>query len=221
MWPYSYDTCDLGTFPNQTSKDGTPAAAATGSNDGGPLSFLPGQRLSACTCPGSDHPGPSTGTGRGAPEIDILETQVDTNIMQGAVSQSLQTAPYNYQYNFVNTSPAATIYDSSITSFNIYKGGVFQQAISSVTTIDSQFYNDQAYAPYGFEWFSDPKNRGSGYVTWFGNGDATWTMTAAAIGPDSISEVSQRLVPEEPMVGFTILLSKLSISTNFFTLSST
>jgi beta-glucan synthesis-associated protein KRE6 len=123
--------------------------------------------------------------------------------MRGQVSQSIQTAPYDYQYQFVNTTPAATIYDSSVTEFNSYKGGVFQQAISAVSNIDSQFYNDQAFAPYGFEWFSDPKNRDSGYVTWFSNGAQTWTMTAPAIGPNSISQVSQRLVPEEPMVRST------------------
>jgi beta-glucanase (GH16 family) len=128
MWPYSYDSCDVGTFMNQTGRDGNPAIAATGAPDGGPLSFLPGQRLSACTCPGSDHPGPNTDKGRGVPEIDILETQVNVSTFQGEVSQSFQTAPYNYQYNFVNTTPQTTIYDSSVTNFNVYKGGVFQQA---------------------------------------------------------------------------------------------
>lgn len=45
------------------------------------LSYLPGQRLSACTC-GNDatHPGPSNGkggfVGRGAPEIDMFEATV-------------------------------------------------------------------------------------------------------------------------------------------------
>lgn len=34
---------------------------------------LPGQRLSACTCKGEDHPGPDVSVGRGSPEIDIIE----------------------------------------------------------------------------------------------------------------------------------------------------
>ena len=57
--------------------------AATEGGDvsqGGVLSYLPGQRLSRCTCPGESHPGPihSDGTyvGRAAPEIDIFEAQV-------------------------------------------------------------------------------------------------------------------------------------------------
>ena len=104
MWPYSYDTCDVGTFPNQTTKQSTPAAATTGGSDGGPLSYMPGQKLSACTCPNSDHPGPDVSVGRGVPEIDVFETQIDVSRFQAEVSQSYQTAPYNYQYEFVNTS---------------------------------------------------------------------------------------------------------------------
>ena len=78
IWPYSYDTCDIGTVANQ-SINGQPVAAT---QDGDPtkeglLSFLPGQRLSRCTCNGESHPGPvhSDGTyvGRSAPEIDIFE----------------------------------------------------------------------------------------------------------------------------------------------------
>ncbi|EPQ51074.1 beta-glucan synthesis-associated [Gloeophyllum trabeum ATCC 11539] len=212
-WPYSYDSCDLGTFPNQTAKDGTPAAAATGGNDGGPLSYLPGQRVSACTCPGSDHPGPSVNKGRNAPEIDIIETQIDTTVMRGEVSQSFQTAPYNLKYQFQDQPPATTIYDSSITQFNTYKGGPFQQAMSAVTYIDSTYYGggDGAYAPYGFEWWSDPNNRNDGYITWFSNGQKTWTLTAASIGPDSQSEVSQRIIPEEPMY----LILNLGMSPQF------
>ncbi|KIM89080.1 glycoside hydrolase family 16 protein [Piloderma croceum F 1598] len=199
MWPYSYDTCDLGTFPNQTAKDGTPLAAATGSPKGTELSFMPGQRVSACTCPDSDHPGPTTNVGRGVPEIDIIETQINTSVMQGQVSQSYQTAPYNYQYQFVNTTPSTMIYDDTITQYNSYKGGVYQQAVSALSFIDSQNYNNNAYAAYGYEWWSNPSKRDEGYITWFSSGSKVFTMEASAIGPDSISQVSQRLVPEEPM----------------------
>lgn len=70
LWPYTYNSCDLGTLKNQTFK-GEPASNPAG------FSFMPGQRLSACTCPGEDHPGPrlSDGSfaGRGGPEIDIFE----------------------------------------------------------------------------------------------------------------------------------------------------
>lgn len=83
MWPYSYDACDVGTLHNQTLND-EPAAALTGNDNAwdGRLSFLPGQRLSRCTCDESAdmHPGPkhSNGefVGRSAPEIDVFEAQV-------------------------------------------------------------------------------------------------------------------------------------------------
>jgi beta-glucanase (GH16 family) len=53
QWPYSYDECDVGTLANQTL-NGLPVAATT-TGEGkwnGTLSFLPGQRLSRCTCKG-------------------------------------------------------------------------------------------------------------------------------------------------------------------------
>ena len=74
---------DYGTLPNQTL--GNEPAGAFTKGGGDPyaddhLSFLPGQRLSRCTCNGGDHPGPkhSNGeyVGRAAPEIDVFESQV-------------------------------------------------------------------------------------------------------------------------------------------------
>jgi hypothetical protein len=56
QWPYTYDACDVGTLPNQTLPDASgPTAALAPNGDpsvGGALSFLPGQRLSRCTCKG-------------------------------------------------------------------------------------------------------------------------------------------------------------------------
>lgn len=81
QWPYTYDACDVGTVANQ-SVNGQPVAATEGGDQGkgGVLSYLPGQRLSRCTCKGESHPGPihSDGTyvGRAAPEIDMFEAQV-------------------------------------------------------------------------------------------------------------------------------------------------
>jgi len=198
MWPYTYDSCDVGTFPNQTDAQGNPQADATGGVSGGPLSFLPGQRLSACTCQGSDHPGPNVNVGRGVPEIDIYEAQYDTFLRQPQVSQSYQVAPYNYQYNFNNASPATTIFDNTVTHFNTYKGGVFQQALSGVSTIDSANFGGNNYSTYGFEWWSDPKHRDQGYVTWMSEGDPTWQVTTASLAGDSTSGISSRLISEEP-----------------------
>lgn len=44
LWPYSYDTCDVGTVANQ-SVNGIPAASVDGTGDiynNGALSYLPG-----------------------------------------------------------------------------------------------------------------------------------------------------------------------------------
>lgn len=89
MWPYTYDSCDVGTLHNQTYPGtGMPKEAAG-------LSYLPGQRLSACTCPeDKTHPGPKrkdgTFVGRSAPEIDVFEATVTPDTLIGYVSQSGQ-----------------------------------------------------------------------------------------------------------------------------------
>ncbi|KAJ6500723.1 glycoside hydrolase family 16 protein [Mycena sanguinolenta] len=210
MWPYSYDTCDVGTFPNQTDHNNEPAAVHDAK-----LSFLPGQRLSACTCPGSDHPGPSTSTGRGVPEIDILEAQVEIDgtapFFRGQASQSYQVAPYNMAYQFDNTSSATPIVDPTNTKFNAYKGNVYQQTVSAVTYIDDKYYSGNAFLPYGLEWFSNPSSRSSGYINWLTGGTKRWTLTPDTIGPDPVSNVSQRLITEEPMY----LIFNLGMSPGF------
>lgn len=82
QWPYTYDACDVGTVSNQTS-GGLPLAATVNGDPtaDGVLSYLPGQRLSRCTCKGESHPGPihkedGSYVGRAAPEIDVFEAQV-------------------------------------------------------------------------------------------------------------------------------------------------
>ncbi len=85
QWPYTYDSCDVGTVANQTL-NGLPVAATINGDTraDGALSYLPGQRLSRCTCSGESHPGPvhadGTYVGRAAPEIDIFEAQVRPSI---------------------------------------------------------------------------------------------------------------------------------------------
>jgi beta-glucan synthesis-associated protein KRE6 len=63
-------------------------------------SYLPGQRLSACTCPGESHPGPvrknGDYVGRSAPEIDIFEATIDGGV--GKVSLTLSS----YRHRLTN-----------------------------------------------------------------------------------------------------------------------
>ncbi|PPQ86654.1 LOW QUALITY PROTEIN: hypothetical protein CVT25_006838 [Psilocybe cyanescens] len=110
LWPYSYDTCDVGTLPNQTYPGENRPLAATIEGDpevGGVLVSQNGLlnpillsdtlsshtlqgnvygvlTLPACTCPGESHPGPirkdGTYVGRAAPEIDALEATVTDGV---------------------------------------------------------------------------------------------------------------------------------------------
>ncbi|KAI9681377.1 MAG: hypothetical protein M1817_002660 [Caeruleum heppii] len=181
MWPYSYwDECDAGITKNQSSTDG--------------LSFLPGMRLPACTCPGEDHPTP--GKSRSAPELDAIEASVgmigpgNTNHV-GLASQSAQFAPFDiwYQpaYEFVE------LYDYSITQMNNYRGGHFQQALSGLTVLNNDWYDGNQYQTYAFEYTPGA----DGQVTFLVGADATWKMDGRSVGPNG--NIGQRILPEEPM----------------------
>ncbi|KAI4523055.1 glycoside hydrolase family 16 protein [Schizophyllum commune] len=214
MWPYTYDACDVGTVANQT-KNGRPIAATRNGDPGhdNVLSYLPGQRLSRCTCPGEEHPGPmhSDGTyvGRAAPEIDIFEATVSDGT--GFVSQSGQWAPFNEKYVWKNTSDTLKIYDKKVSSLNTYLGGAYQMATSVISQTNQECYYDgpdPCFAIYGFEYkegFDD------GYITWINDGKAAWTITSEGMGADTAVEISARPVPQEPLY----LLANLGMSQNF------
>lgn len=149
----------MGTVANQTRK-GLPVAATINGDRAadGALSYLPGQRLSRCTCPGESHPGPmhsdNTFVGRAAPEIDIFEAQITGEPLTGQVSQSCQWAPFNEQYVWFNTSDNLIIPDPQISVLNSYRGGAFQQATSVVSNTDQTAYegNGGTFSVYGFQY---------------------------------------------------------------------
>ncbi|KAH9982345.1 beta-glucan synthesis-associated [Lactifluus volemus] len=218
LWPYVYDSCDVGTLANQT-KDGLPIAAT---ENGDPynnniLSFLPGQRLSRCTCPGESHPGPvhSDGTyvGRSAPEIDVFEATISTDqttgVKTGHVSQSAQFAPFNNGYNWPYQTESI-IYNSTATEINPYKGGVLQQAVSALTDTDQTAYqlNGGRFSVYGFEYSPGTDNA---YISWISGNKTSWTLLSAGMGADSTVEISQRPISQEPM--YVIL--NVGMSKNF------
>ncbi|KAF8987327.1 beta-glucan synthesis-associated [Cyathus striatus] len=230
MWPYTYDSCDVGTFPNQTNPDGLgPAAAlhsdASRSKYNFELSWLSGQRTSACSCPNSDHPGPSTDKGRGAPEIDIFEAEKDKEADHGQVaSLSSQFAPFSHDYVYPNdTQDEWWIYNTSSTRPNTYKGSAVQQAVSALAKLPSDMFQGSGAnfkTLVGFEYWSDPSDRGAGYITWQVDGSATHRLGAAAVGPDQGADgsgVDQRLISEEPM---SVVLN-LGISQNWQTIDLT
>ncbi|CAK3988282.1 glycoside hydrolase family 16 [Lecanosticta acicola] len=199
MWPYSYhDKCDVGITPNQSDPDG--------------LQSLPGMRLPACTCEDGDHPSP--GTSRSAPEIDAIEAQVGylqppLGKATGGASQSFQVAPFDTfwqpQVDWME------IYDHSITGLNVYQGGVYQQAMSSVTWLNNEWYDGNAYQTYGFEY----QPGASGYITWYVGDEKTWKITGNAVGPNG--NIGQRVIPEEPMA----LIINFGMSTGFSTVNFT
>ncbi|EJD47628.1 beta-glucan synthesis-associated [Auricularia subglabra TFB-10046 SS5] len=191
LWPYSYKACDLGTLKNQTE----PSGVAPTASDGQPLSFQPGQRLSSCSCPGSDHPGPKHESPRNAPEIDILEATVDVALGHGIASQSYQLAPYNADWQFNNASPAVEIADASLTQLNTYLGAPYQQALSALTDFGAAPYGGVQFQSFGYEYHSGD----DGYITWSIGGKPTWTLRADALDGDAQSGISKRVMPEEPM----------------------
>ncbi|GAA94681.1 hypothetical protein E5Q_01334 [Mixia osmundae IAM 14324] len=193
VWPYTYNACDVGTLPNQTLPDGSgPAGALTGAG-GSSVSSLPGQRLSACTCPGEDHP--NVGQGRGAPEIDVLEALTTTREGRsyGSISQSAQIAPFDPNNDW--SSEGVRVMNASATVVNSYHGGVYQESISAISEIDQNTYSGQAFGTFAFEY--TPGSQGS--ITWVADGTPTWQVTSSAIGPSPIVNISQRVISEEPM----------------------
>jgi beta-glucanase (GH16 family) len=192
VWPYTYDSCDAGITANQSSNDG--------------ISYLPGQRLSICTCDGEEHP--NQGTGRGAPEIDALEGAVDSTLGVGTASQSIQIAPFDIwympDYNFIE------IHNTSISSMNTYAGGPFQQAISGISTLNTSWYEfgdyNGNYQKYGFEYLNDNDN---GYCMWFVGDNPTFTLHSTALHPNG--NIGWRRISKEPMS----IVMNLGVSNNW------
>ncbi|KAG4028894.1 hypothetical protein MFRU_018g00060 [Monilinia fructicola] len=176
VWPYTYSACDYGITPNQSSPDG--------------LSHLPGQKLNACTCHGQDHPTP--GTGRGAPEIDVLEASVDPNNRLGVVTQSFQVAPFDVWYR--PDAAFLQIPNYNTTNMNAYCGGPFQQAISATTLLNNSWYDGLAYQKYAFEY--EP-GAAQGKIAWFVGEQQTFLLDGRAVGPNG--NVGPRHVSQEPM----------------------
>lgn len=215
VWPYTYDSCDIGTVANQTI-NGQPAAATVDGDagKGGILSYLPGQRWSRCTCAGESHPGPKhkdgTFVGRAAPEIDVFEAQINQDSLISQVSQSAQWAPFNRAYDWFNTSENMIIANPGISQMNTFVGSVTQEATSIVTNTNTSCYelDGGCYSVYGFEY---KPGFDSGYIIWISNNQIAWTLKAAGLGPDPSVQISARPVAQEPMY----LIANLGMSTGF------
>lgn len=70
----------------------------------------------------------------------------------------------------------------------------------------------------GFEYWANPKNRDEGFITWQTDGTPSVRMGASAMGPDmgtDGSQVSQRIVPEEPMVCSSVHLPRTLLTREY------
>lgn len=223
LMPWTSQADELaGTLKNQTLPDGSGPATTVDNNGNGGLSYLPGQRTSACTCAGEDHPGPSHDVGRYASEIDIIEAQIVIEQATGQVSQSYQLAPFDAGYQFSNTTAGAyKIHDSSITAFNSYLGGTFQQSASALTMIDDEIYINQntidpnsgsgEFRVFGMEYKSKPDDRPNAYIRWISQGKDSWTLWGKGLAANAEGQISERIITEEPMA----LVFNFGASNNF------
>ncbi|KAF9068692.1 beta-glucan synthesis-associated [Rhodocollybia butyracea] len=186
----------VGTVANQ-SVNGIPAAAVDGTGDkgnGGSLSYLEGQRLSRCTCPGESHPGPIHSDGH-------------------------MSDPFDYQYKWQNTSENYIIYNKSDTTYNEYMGVPISSLLLRYQPQVSHKWIDRfvllpnftsATRPtllpiewnmlfnYGIEYLPGYASD-NGFITWIQNNTAAWSMNAAGMGADTKVNISARPVSQEPM----------------------
>ncbi len=99
--------------------------------------------------------------------------------------------------------------------------------MSSLTQLpDDMFQGSGAnFKTLGFEYWGNSKNRDEGFITWQVDGKPTHRVGAAAMGPDKGtdgSQVSQRIIPEEPMsIVLNLGISRAWFSTVFHWLSLT
>lgn len=85
------------------------------------------------------------------------------------------------------------LYDYSTSQQNAYQGGIYQQALSTVTNLNNHWYDGNAYQTYSFEYTPGA----DGYVTWHIGDQRTWTVQGNAVGPNG--NIGQRVLPEEPL----------------------
>jgi hypothetical protein len=110
-----------------------------------------------------------------------------------------------YQVAHIKFTDFAAVYDPRVTQINAYRGGVYQQAMSGLTNLNTRWYNGTEYQTYSFEYTPGAE----GNVTWFVGAEKTWTLDGRAIGPNG--NVGQRMIPLEPMA----LVMNMGMADNF------
>lgn len=52
------------------------------------------------------------------------------------------------------------------------------------------------FSVYGFEYKTGVPD---GFITWISEGAASWTAKVTGLGPDNLTEIGQRIIPDEPL----------------------
>ncbi|KAJ7232473.1 beta-glucan synthesis-associated protein-domain-containing protein [Mycena haematopus] len=200
MWPYSYDTCDVSTLPDNS---GPQAALDTGGIRMRSSAFLPGQRLSASLTAGNwffqgeSHPGPTTASGtfvgRSAPEIDVFEATIGgpTGASVGQVSQSAQWAPFDAGYASFNMTDNLVIPDPTISAQNAFVGNQFQQTTSVDREQECYQLKSGCFSTYGFEYTPGDSDV---YISWITDDNLAWTLNCNTVGADKATQIGARLL---------------------------
>lgn len=113
--------------------------------------------------------------------------------------------PISLFINILTSTDYTAVYNPEVTQINPYRGGVYQQAMSGLTNLNTHWFNGTEYQEYAFEY----QPGADGQVTWFVGADKTWTLDGRSIGPNG--NIGQRMVPLEPMS----LVMNLGMADNF------
>ncbi|KAG6861130.1 hypothetical protein C0995_003582 [Termitomyces sp. Mi166 len=233
MWPYSYDSCDVGTLPNQTYPGTqTPLAAVENgdpaNNDELPLVHARVSRIPVPSGP-TEHMSdvrrlrststkPSSQT-RGARCHSLHSGHLSTYphvLRLGWVGLDLMIF-VQAQYDWFNTSENLIIPDPDNTLLNPYKGGAFQQTTSGLSFTNPDCYEGGTgcFSVYGFQYqpggFERTNRFDNGYITWVNNDQIAWTIMQAGLAQDPQTEIGPRPIPQEPMY----IIANLGFSLNF------
>lgn len=73
------------------------------------------------------------------------------------------------------------------------------------------------FASFELEWSASFNDRQKSYITWAVDKKRAWTMHPGALGPDPLTEIGQRIIPEEPMY---MIFNFHMVSCFLFTLTS-
>lgn len=81
-----------------------------------------------------------------------------------------------------------------------------EEAVSALISVPAGAYagDGSDYVTFGYEHFANPGSPTTGSISWSMGGSEMFKMTAAALVANDKTQISNRLVPEEPMVRYPL-----------------